>query len=74
MMNAILSAAMVVVFALIYGAIRLWMRDGLGQKPLLMIGAALVIALNIAIWAVPDDKGRSLLKEAGRDDGANSLR
>ena len=73
MINAILSAAMVVVFALIYGAIRLWIRDGFGQKPLLMIAAALVIALNIAIWAVPDDQGRSLLNEAGREDGGNSL-
>lgn len=74
MMNVILSAAMVVVFALIYGAIRLWIRDGFGQKPLLMVGAALVILLNIAIWAVPDNEGRSLLNEAGRDDSAATLK
>lgn len=64
MINAILSAAMLAVFGLLYGAFRLWTREGFGQKPLLMAAAALVILLNIVIWAVPNDDGRSLLNEA----------
>ncbi len=64
MVNFLLSAAMVGVFALFYGAIRMWMREGFSKKPLLMIIAAIVILGNIAIWAVPDDQGNSLLIEA----------
>lgn len=73
MMNVILSAAMIVVFALFYGAIRLGLRDGFGQRPLLMIVAALVIAGNVVIWAVPDDQGRSLLNAASQDNAKGAL-
>jgi drug/metabolite transporter superfamily protein YnfA len=61
MTNAFLSIAMLAGFALIWGAWRLWQRDGLGQKVWLMAAAALVIFANIAIWTVPDEKGRSLV-------------
>jgi drug/metabolite transporter superfamily protein YnfA len=60
MTEAFLSIAMLAGFALICGAWRLWQRDGLGQKVWLMAAAALVIFANIAIWTVPDEKGRSL--------------
>jgi len=73
MMNVILSAAMLAVFALLYGAIRLGMRDGFGQRPLLMIVAALVIAGNVVIWAVPDDQGRSLLNATNEDTAKGAL-
>lgn len=73
MLNAILSIAMLVAFLLVYGAIKLGLRDGFDKKPLLMIVAAVVIAANIVIWAVPDDKGRSLLQEAERGDGKSAL-
>ncbi|MEE9434218.1 MAG: hypothetical protein V3V15_08275 [Sphingorhabdus sp.] len=66
MTNFLLSAAMVAVFALIYAAIRMWMREGMNKKPLLMIAAALVILANIVIWAVPDNQGNSLLREAAK--------
>jgi drug/metabolite transporter superfamily protein YnfA len=66
MANVILSIAMIAGFALIWGAWRLWQRDGLGQKVWLMAAAALVIFANIAIWTVPDEKGRSLVN-AGAD-------
>jgi drug/metabolite transporter superfamily protein YnfA len=66
MTNAFLSIAMLAGFALIWGAWRLWQRDGLGQKVWLMAAAALVIFANIAIWTVPDEKGRSLVN-AGAD-------
>lgn len=62
MTNAFLSIGMLAGFALLWGAWRLWRRDGLAQKAWLMVAAALVIFANVAIWTVPDDKGRSLVK------------
>jgi hypothetical protein len=65
MANAILSIGMLAGCALFWGAWRLWKRDGLVQKAWLMVAAALVIFANIAIWAVPDEQGRTLLTEQG---------
>jgi hypothetical protein len=64
MVNAFLSIGMIAGFALLWGAWRLWKRDGLGQKVWLMIAAALVIFANIAIWTVPDKSGNTLVKAA----------
>ncbi len=69
MVNVLLSAAMVAVFALVYAAIRIWLREGFSKKPLLMIIAATVIFANIVIWAVPDERGNSLLNEAQKASG-----
>lgn len=60
MTTAILSIAMLGGFALLWGAWKLWKREGLGQKVWLMIAAALVLFANVAIWTVPDDQGQSL--------------
>jgi hypothetical protein len=62
MTNAFLSIGMIAGFALLWGAWRLWRRDGLGQKVWLMVAASLVIFSNVAIWTVPDSKGNSLVK------------
>jgi hypothetical protein len=64
MINAFLSIGMLAAFALLWGAWRLWKRDGLGQKVWLMVAAALVIFANIAIWTVPDQKGQTLAEGA----------
>jgi hypothetical protein len=65
MTNLILSIATFAGFALLWGAWSLWRREGVGQKMWLMVAAALVIFANIAIWTVPDDKGRSLAGKSG---------
>jgi hypothetical protein len=62
MVSLILSIATFAGFALLWGAWRLWRRDGASQKVWLMIVAALVLFANIAIWVVPDDNGQSLVK------------
>lgn len=62
MINIVLSVGMLAGFAFIWGAWRMWRRDGLGQKVWLMIAAALVIFANVAIWTVPDGRGRSLVE------------
>jgi hypothetical protein len=62
MTNIILTIAMFVGFALLWGAWKLRLQQGLRQKMWLMIVAALVIFANIAIWTVPDQQGNSLAK------------
>jgi hypothetical protein len=66
MLNFVLSVGMLAGFALIWGAWRMWQRDGLGQKVWLMIAAAFVIFANIAIWTVPDKAGNSLAQQSAR--------
>jgi hypothetical protein len=66
MANAILSIGMLAGFALLWGAWRLWKRDGLVQKAWLMVAAALVIFANIAIWTVPDKSGNTLVNAQSR--------
>ena len=61
MINIVLSLGMLAGFALIWGAWRMWRREGIGQKMWLMVAAALVIFANVAIWTVPDQQGRSLV-------------
>jgi hypothetical protein len=64
MANFILAVATFAAALLLFGAWKLWRRDGAVQKMWLMIAAALVIVANIAIWAVPDKQGKSLITEA----------
>ncbi len=64
MLNLILSVATFAAFLLLFGAWKLWRRDGTNQKMWLMVAASLVIFANIAIWVVPDTQGKSLVTEA----------
>lgn len=66
MVNAFLSIGMIAGFALLWGAWKLWRREGLGQKVWLMIAAALVIFANVAIWTVPDQAGNTLVRAQSR--------
>jgi sulfite exporter TauE/SafE len=67
MLNLALSLATFAAFLLLFGAWKLWRRDGATQKMWLMIAAALVIFANIAIWVVPDREGRSLVTGTGNN-------
>lgn len=66
MANLILSVATFAAILLLVGAWKRWRRDGAGLQMWLIIAAALVIFGNIAIWVVPDDKGRSLVTGADK--------
>jgi hypothetical protein len=66
MTNIILSSASFFAALLLYGAWRLWQRDGLGKQIWLMVGAAIVIIANVAIWTVPDQNGNSLAQASAR--------
>lgn len=67
MANLILSLATFAAILLLFGAWKLWRRDGATQKMWLMIAAALVIFANIAIWVVPDEQGQSLATGANNN-------
>ena len=67
MLNLVLSFATFAAFLLLFGAWKLWRRDGTNQKMWLMVAASLVIFANIAIWVVPNDKGQSLVTGANNN-------
>ncbi|MEM1132045.1 MAG: hypothetical protein AAGH53_03830 [Pseudomonadota bacterium] len=57
MINIALSLMMLAGFALIVGAIIMVRRDGWTRKPLLMLVLAGIMFANVAIWAVPNERG-----------------
>lgn len=61
MTNIMLSIATMASLLLIYGAFRLWRRDGAGRQPILMAITALVILVNIAILTIPNKQGNALI-------------
>lgn len=57
MQETALSLAMLMVFALPTGAFVLWKKGGSRKQVALMLVLAVILALNVAIWVVPDSKG-----------------
>ena len=49
-------------FALVLGALALW-RRGVRRQAMLMLVLAAIVAGNIAIWVVPNDQGKTLVKD-----------
>ena len=60
MMATALSLMILAIIALIGGAIFLLRRGGARKQALLMLVMSAVLAVNVAIWAVPTDSGQSL--------------
>lgn len=58
-MNLVLSIVMLAALALLAGAVVLWRRTGDTRKALLMAFLAIIAALNVAIWTVPDSSGEA---------------
>ena len=57
-MNLVLSVLMLAAGALLVGAVVLW-RRGVRKQALLMALLALIAAVNVMIWTVPDAGGRA---------------
>ncbi len=66
MMNAVLAVIVLTGIALLVGAVRLRMRGGSLKQIALMLVLVAVIAANIAIWTLPNEKGDTLIDEASR--------
>lgn len=59
MLDTALSLMMLVAIALVAGAIFLF-RRGERKRPGLMVLLAMVMAVNIVIWTLPDSGGNTL--------------
>ncbi|MEL1249814.1 hypothetical protein [Aurantiacibacter gilvus] len=68
MFDMILSIIMFAAIVLLIGAVALF-RKGMTKQATLMVILAVVMAVNVAIWLVPDENGTSpaeLVSEAGQ--------
>jgi uncharacterized membrane protein YfcA len=65
MLPAVLSILVLATFGLVAGAVYLWRQTGLRRQAILMLVAAAVAAVNVGIWTLPDDEGRSPAGQLG---------
>lgn len=61
MAETVLSLMVLTAIALLVGAWWFWRKQGAGRQALLMVVLAAVIAVNVAIWAVPNQSGETLV-------------
>ena len=65
-MATALSLLVLTIIALVGGAWFLWRRGGARKQVVLMLVLAVVMAINIGIWTLPDSGGKTLVGEAAR--------
>jgi uncharacterized membrane protein YqjE len=58
MLDIALSLMSLAVIALVVGGLFLLRRGGARRQAILMLGLAVILAANVAIWTVPDSKGQ----------------
>lgn len=63
-METALSLTVLTALALVAGAIYLWRNRGLKKQAVLMLVLAAVMAINVGIWTMPNDRGDTLVKAA----------
>ena len=68
-MDTILSVMMLTALALIGGAAFLWSRHRARKQAGLMLLLALVMLINVAIWALPDAAGNAPIDKAAELGG-----
>lgn len=64
-MDTVLSIMVLATIALVIGAFVLWRRGGAKKQVGLMLVLAVVIAVNVAIWTVPDKSGEAPIEKTG---------
>jgi len=62
MIDAVLSLLVLAGLALVAGAVVLW-RRGVRRQAVLMVVLAIIAAINVAIWTVPDSQGRAPVQQ-----------
>ena len=60
-MALVLSLLVLAIIALVVGAFALWRRGGSPKQIGLMLVLAVIMAVNIAIWTLPDASGTAPL-------------
>lgn len=58
-----LSVMMLTAILLVIGSIYLWRRGGSRKQITLMLVLAAVMAINVAIWTLPDASGTAPLEQ-----------
>ncbi len=58
-LDTVLSIMVLACLALVLGALALWRRGGQRKQVALMLVLAAVLAVNVAIWVVPDQQGKA---------------
>ncbi|MFV0643734.1 MAG: hypothetical protein ACK5NN_04440 [Sphingomonadaceae bacterium] len=71
MLSTVLSLLVLLTIALLGGAFVLWRKGGSTKQILLMLGLAVVVAVNVAIWTVPTKQGTSPYDQARQIEGAD---
>ena len=66
-MAAALSLLVLMALALVAGAVWLSRRGGSRKQVALMLVLAAVMAVNVAIWTLPAEGGKSLIDEAAKN-------
>jgi hypothetical protein len=65
-MSLVLSLLVLATIALAIGAYAQWKRGGSRKQVALMLLLAAIMAVNVAIWTLPDASGNSPLASAPR--------
>ena len=60
-METALSLMVLTAVALLGGAVYLWRARGLRKQAVLMVILAAVMAANVAIWTLPNERGETLV-------------
>lgn len=68
MMDTVLSLLVLATVALIAGAIFLW-RRGERKRPAMMLGMAVLIVADLAVWLTPVANGPSMIEVAHESAG-----
>ena len=63
-MDTVLSILVLAAIAMLAGAFVLWRKGGPTKQVVLMIVLAIVMAINVAIWTVPDESGEAPAEKA----------
>lgn len=59
MLATALSLTVLAAIALLAGAAYLWRKPGYRKQALLMVVMAIIAAINVGIWTLPDRDGQS---------------
>lgn len=62
-MELALSLMVLAAIALVIGAILLWRKGGSNKQIGLMLLLAVIMAVNVAIWTLPDSSGKPPLTQ-----------
>ncbi|MBK6801521.1 MAG: hypothetical protein IPG83_08595 [Novosphingobium sp.] len=65
MMSTVLSILVLAAIAMLLGAAMMW-RKGDRKRAMLMIILAMIAAINVAIWTLPDASGEAPVSKAVR--------